>query len=414
MKLTDLSLIYIAVLLPIIIVVYVNVSFTIKAQEQEIYYQNLIDSAVYDATNQMKEIENEDTSIDYGYSGVDNSKVSVNAQIGVDTFLDNLYNNFNVKGNDSAERLLQLYVPAISLIDYDGIIVSSVETYTSNGTTITEHRLKPKSYYTYTYTIVKDKSSSSGYKIVDGYSNDSNAVSWHLVEFTMDDYITHRGSYKDAGQIKDYDVKSFYITDEQIASGSDSNKKNNADLGDDDILQDVEQKLQEIRKDIIVNKVVKELTYAVNKNNSYARNAGITYTFSFPTTSTEDMYATINNIGFLAFVQGINVGNKYLNTKAYSVTSLELSTRYYFSVYCNGSASKYEYNLYHRDINCPEYIASFVDKTDSTKALIDKITPRYVLSKQEAASSQVKVKYANSGGGESLYQGFYPCPICNP
>ena len=157
MKLTDLSLIYVAVLLPIIIVVYVNVSFTIKAQEQEIYYKNLIDSAALDASTQMKQVENEDTTIDYGYSGKENSKVSVNAQVGVDAFLDNLYNNFNVKGNDAAQRYLQLFIPAISVIDYDGIYMSSVDTYkNASGSSVTEHCLKPKNHYTYDYTIVNN------------------------------------------------------------------------------------------------------------------------------------------------------------------------------------------------------------------------------------------------------------------
>ena len=74
MKITDLSLIFIGVILPLIIVVYINVSFTIKAQEQEVYYQQIIDSAVQDATNEMKQVENEDSSIDYGYSGTENKK----------------------------------------------------------------------------------------------------------------------------------------------------------------------------------------------------------------------------------------------------------------------------------------------------------------------------------------------------
>lgn len=385
MKLTDLSLIFIAVLLPIIIVVYVNVSFTIKAQEQEIYYKNLIDVATTDSSNQMKEVENEDTSIDYGYSGNQNSKVSVNAQIAVDTFLDNMYNNFGIKGNDAAEKYSQLFVPAIAIIDYDGVIISSVESYTKNGTSITEHRLKPKSYYSYTYTIVKD--GDGKYKMVDGYT-DKNAYEWHHVEFTMDDYIVHRGSTKTTS----YDTKSFYISDIE----------NNGDLAPISILDEVVAKLHSIRKDIIVNTIVKEVTYAVNKNNTYARNAGITYNFVFPTTSTEDMYGAIENVGFLAFVQGINVGNKYLNTKAYAVTNIELTTRYYFTI--PNEDSKYKYNLYHRDIYCPEYVISYKDN-------IEKVTPRYVLTKQEATSSTVKIQ---KNGLEDLYQGFYPCPICSP
>lgn len=36
----------------------------IKAQEQEIYYKQVIDIASEDATKQMKEVENEDSSIE--------------------------------------------------------------------------------------------------------------------------------------------------------------------------------------------------------------------------------------------------------------------------------------------------------------------------------------------------------------
>lgn len=389
MKLTDLALVFIAVLLPIIIVVYINVSFTIKAQEQEIYYKNLIDIAVSDASSQMKEVENEDTSIDYGYSGSTNNKVSINSQVAVNTLLDNLYDNFGIKGNEAAEKYLQLFVPAVAIIDYDGVIMSSIEDYTKNGKSSIEHTLKPKHYYSYAYTIVKNTNGS--YEMVDGYTTE-NAYSWHHIEFTMDDYIIHRGSDRNG---KVYQTKSFYIADSD----------NNADLAQETqaIKNIVVQKLQEKRKDIIVNTIVKEVTYAVNKNNRYARNAGITYTFTFPTTSTEDMYGAIENVGILAFVQGINVGNRYLNTKAYSVTSIELATRYYFSI--PNTTSKYKYNLYHRDTGCPEYVTSFKDN-------IDKITPRYVLTKQEATS--ITVKILTLDGLENLYQGFYPCPICSP
>ena len=321
MKITDLALIFIAVLLPIIIVVYINISFNIKAGEQELYYKKIIDTAALDAANQMKQVENEDANIDYGYSGVENSKVSVNAQVAVDTFFNNLYNNFGIKGNDAAQRYLQLFVPAIAIIDYDGVQVSSVETYKKGTVEITEHTLKPKRYYSFDYTIIND----GGYKVVKGIVDDDDdydPVSWHHVEFTMDDYITHRGSKNNEDTI---DVNSFYITD----------RKNNSDLiagvSDSDLLKEVEKLLTEIRKDILVDTVVKEMTYAVNNNNVHAKNAGITYTFAFPTTTNDEMYSSIENVGFMAFVQGISIGNKFLNTKAYGINSLELTTRYYLT-----------------------------------------------------------------------------------
>ena len=100
MKLTDFALIFIAITLPIIIIVYVNVSFTIKAEEQEMYYKKIINIALKDAADQMKEVENSDKNIDYGYSGNMNNKISVNSQVAVDTFLNSLYNNFGIKGGE--------------------------------------------------------------------------------------------------------------------------------------------------------------------------------------------------------------------------------------------------------------------------------------------------------------------------
>lgn len=425
MKITDLSLVYVAVILPIIIIVYVNVSFTIKAKEQEIYYKKLIEVAASDASNQMKQVENNDPTVDYGYSGELNNKISVNAQVAVDTFLKNLYNNFGIKDNISAQRYLQLYVPAIAVIDYNGVQISSIETYTKDGEEVTEHVVKPKVYYTYDYTIVRDPT-VGGFKYVDGYV-DEMAVSHHHIEFTMDDFVTHRGTYLQQGKWLSYDTKSFYIADETLEEFS-SRPKNidlyeNINFGTTSGLKDsVIENLREKRKEVIVNTVVREITYAINKNNIYARNAGITYNFSFPTTTQDDMYASIENIGFLAFVQGINVGNKYLNAKAYSVTNLELTTKFYFSV--PSEKSKYKQNLYHKDTDCPEYIAATEGNNDGTGA-VDKVLPKYTTTKQQASSQIVKFTFKDQGRKMTSdnkaefvtvwqTQGFYPCPVCNP
>ena len=96
MKLTDFALIFIGVTLPIIIIVYVNVSFTIKAEEQEMYYKKVISTALNDASDQMKEVEKSDSEIDYGYSGTSNNKISVNSQVAVDTFLNSMYLAYNI------------------------------------------------------------------------------------------------------------------------------------------------------------------------------------------------------------------------------------------------------------------------------------------------------------------------------
>ena len=215
MKITDFALIFVGITLPIIITVYVNVSFTIKAEEQEMYYKKIINAALDDASNQMKEVENTDKEIDYGYSGNSDNKISVNAQVGVDTFLNSLYNNFGIKGNDTAENYLQYFIPAIAIIDYNGVQVSSIEEFTENGQTVIKHVLKPKKYYSYTYYLYTDVNNASKLSYTDDYEvAKSNLRSTHVIEFTMDDYITHRGYINERSRkVTEIPVSSFYISD---------------------------------------------------------------------------------------------------------------------------------------------------------------------------------------------------------
>ncbi|MDD2375948.1 MAG: hypothetical protein PHD15_01660 [Clostridia bacterium] len=399
MRITDFALIFIGVVLPIIIIVYINVSFTIKAIEEESYYQKIINSALEDAAMRMKEVENDDKENDYGYSGEINNKVSVNAQVAVNTFFNSLYNNFSIKGNKDAEKHLKYFVPAIAVIDYNGVYISSMEEYdTLNSLNQlvkeTNHVVKPKRYFSFTYGI--NYNASGGTKIttdpttIQALSNQPG-FSLHTVEFSMDDYIVHRGNKNDV--TKTYTAKGFYIGD----------TNNNSDLYDGStdvsLKTNIINLLKSKRKDTIIDVITRELNFAVNKNNHYANIAGVKYTFVFPYTTKEEMYRYVEDIGMLAFVQGMSVGNKYLNYKAYGGASLELSTKYYVSTPNNGAnGSKYFRNLYHKDIKCPEYIVS--NKVN--------ITPQYVNTKQQAAS----LKAAISDG--EFVEGFYPCPLCRP
>lgn len=414
MKLTDFALIFIGVTLPIIIIVYVNVSFTIKAQEQEIYYKKVINAALNDAADQMKEVENSDAEIDYGYSGNENNKISVNAQVAVDTFFNSLYNNFGIKGNETAERYLQYFIPAIAVIDYNGVQVSSIEEYQKNGQAVIEHVVKPKKYYTFTYYIYKDVADGGKIKFTDNKSQD-NILSTHIVEFTMDDYITHRGFTNNGTDIP---VSSFYISDSknnaQLAISTLPVKVNESDIPDsvealsasEKTLLDTENNknnlvnyLESKRREVIIKDIQDEMEYATNNNNFYASNAGIRYNFVFPVLEDGEMESQIKNVGIMALVQGISMGNRYLNVRAYSTSKLTEITRYYLSV--PSRASAYKTNLYHKDKHCSEYMRS----------VNESITPQYLFTKQQAASVNAVIK---NGSQYISVQGFYPCPVCNP
>lgn len=412
MKITDFALIFVGITLPIIITVYVNVSFTIKAEEQEMYYKKIINAALDDASNQMKEVENSDKEIDYGYSGTSYNKISVNAQVGVDTFLNSLYNNFGIKGNDTAENYLQYFIPAIAIIDYNGVQVSSIEEFTENGQNVIKHVLKPKKYYSYTYYLCATPGDVSKLTYTEDYETavKNGLHSTHIVEFTMDDYITHRGYvYKNTGDIDEIGVSSFYISDSKNNSKLVANVDSNASLlqREKDVLPKIISNLQNKRKSVIINSIQDEMEYATNNNNSYASQAGIRYNFVFPTLEEGEMESQIQNVGIMALVQGISIGNRYLNVRAYSTSKLTEITRYYLSIPNTDGIykTKYNLNLYHKDKNCPEYRAFASNKENVN------ITPSFLFTKQQAASVKAVLKKDNT---YIQLEGFYPCPVCNP
>lgn len=412
MKITDFALIFVGITLPIIITVYVNVSFTIKAEEQEMYYKKIINAALDDASNQMKEVENSDKEIDYGYSGTSDNKISVNAQVGVDTFLNSLYNNFGIKGNDTAENYLQYFIPAIAIIDYNGVQVSSIEEFTENGQNVIKHVLKPKKYYSYTYYLCATPGDVSKLTYTEDYETavKNGLHSTHIVEFTMDDYITHRGYvYKNTGDIDEIGVSSFYISDSKNNSKLVANVDSNASLlqREKNVLSKIISNLQNKRKSVIINSIQDEMEYATNNNNSYASQAGIRYNFVFPTLEEGEMESQIQNVGIMALVQGISIGNRYLNVRAYSTSKLTEITRYYLSIPNTDGIykTKYNLNLYHKDKNCPEYRAFASNKENVN------ITPSFLFTKQQAASVKAVLKKDNT---YIQLEGFYPCPVCNP
>ena len=423
MKLTDFALIFIGVTLPIIIIVYVNVSFTIKAQEQEIYYKKIINTALNDAANQMKEVENSDAEIDYGYSGTVDNKISVNAKVAIETFKKSLYNNFDIKGNESLEKYLMYFIPAIAIIDYNGVQVSSIEEYKKDDKTIIDHVVKPKKYYTYTYYVYKDSADGGKYKYTDDISKAAGGVlSTHILEFTMDDYVTHRGFTKSG---KDIPVSSFYLSDTKnnyvlVATGGDSGE--NLPVNSDSLSSEEKKLLKAVgrtdsansrgileflntkKRETIVNTIQKEMEYATNNNNFYASNAGIKYNFVFPTLEVSEMESQIKNVGIMALVQGISMGNRYLNVRAYSTSKLTEINRYYLSIPKTPlNSNSVPKNLYHKTTICPEY----------RNSIHNNITPQYLFTKQQAASVNAVLKDEENNQYISL-KGFYPCPICNP
>lgn len=409
MRLTDLAIIFAAVLLPIVIIVYVNTSFVVKAEREEMYYKNLITSAVTDATDAMKKVENDDSKLDYGYSGIVDNKVSINADVAVDTFFTSLYNNLGIKGNAGSELAFKSYIPALAVIDYDGIYIYSAEEDADGNI---DYVLKPKKYFTYMYYIDKN----DGYKMKE-YTKDSNVASANAnliyqVTFTQDDYVYLKVYKLKNGSLVELSddgigyLNAFYLTDRLNNDWLIGESKYLYNLGGGivsstlrEAIARVADELMEIRKEVIAKICMQELSYAVNAHNYYAKKAGVKYNFTFGIESDADWYETVDGIGMIAVVQGISLGNRYLNYSAYSVSDLTVSKKYYLSnamgeVENSEYAAIGNYQYYHSREDCPIY-TTYLEYVENKS--VDRVVPSFFYNKEEAAAN-----------------GYRPCFVCKP
>lgn len=356
MRTTDLAMIFVAILIPIVVVVYVDVSFLLKKEEQTLYYINIINSAINDATYAMKNVEGEEQDVDYGYSGISEKKVTVNARVAIETFYESLYDNFEIKGDSTSEAYIKSHIPAVAIVDYNGVYIYSIDSYkdAASGEKYTDYVLKPKRYFTYSYAIV-----GNDIVEVDDITAYSNAIT---VIFTMDDYIMVIGD--------DAVLTGFYLED----------NNNNKVLYNNSSMRDkVIQHLRIKRSQVISEIVSKEMSFAVSNHNLYS---DMDYEFTFPTIALSTWEEMVDNVGIIAFLQGINVGNTNLDYVAHGISGLKVSKRFVVSKATEGIASL---DYFHSTNECTVYKSS------------NKSFTGYYMNKVDAATD-----------------GYYPCPVCNP
>lgn len=209
------------------------------------------------------------------------------------------------------------------------------------------------------------------YIYLDQYNKEDNATSVKVDRF----YMNATQSYK---FIEDL---SAYIPSDELTSLKDK------------IVKNIIKKRKEVIKEISINAI----SFAANAHNYHIKNLGINYLFAFQVDEEPGIwFDNINGIGIMAMVQGIPLGNRYLNYKAYSISALSLSKKYYLSSGITDSdvAGTYlEHKLYHLTDRCPIY-KEYVFRMLNDYSIL---TPKFYLLKSEAAEN-----------------GYSPCPVCKP
>lgn len=289
MKITDLAILFVIITLPFIQIIRIKSDNLQNTAYKSVLLNSYIDAAVEDASYAMIEKS-------------DGMKVIISRDKAMSAFLQTLSMNFNAMDSFEQSRLMA-YIPVVVLIDYDGFYTCSMEEYkNSKGETEQKMVWKPKRPYSY---------ETGGFVYL----------------FTLDSF-----------------VKIYDSADDKFYEGSFGELKA---LLPGTLLQD-DELIENVRKRTIIEAIKSDVNNAINLHNAYAGRFGISYRFSPPSISNADWHRNIEDIGFLAFIQGIPIGlgGERFNSFALGAARIVRNKAYYIQQDSNGLF------YYHRS-QCP-------------------------------------------------------------
>ncbi|UHA73110.1 hypothetical protein [Paenibacillus sp. 481] len=198
-------------------------------------------------------------------------RLQLNKELALQTFFRSLHLNLQIVTDPISQLQLKNYIPVVLLLGYDGYELYAEEQFVDTKQQVQfTHVWMPKRPYSY----------------VDPHGN--------VFSFTLDDFVT---VYTTTGQwIRGYQRELQLSTHIPL-------------------LQD-EKSFDAVRRTMIVNRVQEDVAYRINLHNEWSKRNGVAYTFTLPTISTEEWHNSIDDVGIIAFVQGLPMGTARYNNYA--------------------------------------------------------------------------------------------------
>lgn len=268
MKLIEWAIVGALIFLPFATVNRIEVQEQRKALITELRYNTALNAAVDDAAQMLTINASQQRETQYESS----KRVALNKDEAITAFYRTLYANFGIADDPVAQGVLNRYIPTVAVIGYDGFYVYAEEEWTG-----TDGKTERKSVW--------------GAKKPYAYADSSG----NSLSFTLDEFVL---AY-DAGSRSWHD-----------GLRADVRQKTNIAL-----LKDAER-FEQVRRSTIVHTIEDELAYRINKHNESVSRYGLSYTFTLPTISQEEWHNTVDDVGVIAFIQGIPMGGKFYNNYA--------------------------------------------------------------------------------------------------
>ncbi|MED4599652.1 hypothetical protein P9314_02900 [Paenibacillus validus] len=268
MKIIEWAIVGVLIFLPFATVNRIEVETQRKALLTELRYNAALNAAVDDAARTLTVNANQQRETQYESA----KRVALNKDEAIAAFYRTLYTNFGIADDPIAQGVLNRYIPAVVVIGYDGFYIYAEDEWTgTDGNTERKPVWGAKKPYAYA------------------------DLSGNSLSFTLDDFVL---AY-DAGS------RSWH-------EGLRVDVRQQTNIA---LLKDAER-FEQVRRSTIVRAIEDELAYRINKHNESVSRFGLSYTFTLPTISQEEWHNTVDDVGVLAFIQGIPMGGKFYNNYA--------------------------------------------------------------------------------------------------
>ena len=305
MKLQNLTVIFIIIILPIILLVSFYISTGLKTINYQIKYDTALLTATHDAIYAFEINTAKDKYSDNAEAKREILKSSVKM------FEKSLCNGCNISDYNKSE--IEKYVPALVFGMYDGFYMYAPSYVASTGKY--EHNLKNYVYYsekfddgtviTYTldnYVIVLHK----GQEIREGY-----LINLEALEITEDTVIYNGVKIENKADAHNYYKEAEAFTKWFLSTNVNmQNKKLNGekasylDIGQGNDPEDIDSLFEQHKRAVIKEKIESVL----NSSITVYSDKTVGYTYKMPKLSVEDWEKVYNNISMISFFQGKDIG----------------------------------------------------------------------------------------------------------
>lgn len=360
MKLQNLTVIFIIIIIPVILLV----SFYISTGLKTIKYQSLYDTGLLTATHDAIYAFELNTTNDT-YSGNPEVKRDI-LKSSVKMFEKSLANTCGISAYNADE--IEEYIPAIVFGMYDGFYMYAPSLNPKTGKY--EHSLKNYVYYSETLddgTVIRY--SLDNYISVSGYFKENPDAPSSNKYITKEGYLTNLaitggGTTYGGLTLNDADAQKYYSDAFKFSywiykqDGIPAYIKDAVKASDND-LEDPNSAFAQHRNQVIKNKIESVLNSSITAYSE--RTWGQTY--KMPKLSEEDWQKIYSNISMITFFQGKNIGLTKYN--GYCVLNSTNSNEYVnpnLMYFINGDDDT---DHYYHDIRCTDIAG--VDNSEDLK-----------------------------------------------